>query len=604
MKILGINFGHDASITYIQDGAIKLAIEEEKISRVKQDFGWPAKAVSRIFDQFKIAANDIDVVAFGSCFYTELGENEIKYRFSKKKLDKNKEIIDRITSYLSLSKKKIGAENKETFHESLRSIGFSKARVQFYNHHLSHAASAYYCSPFEPNLVVTCDGIGDAETFNFYAFDPQQGLIVLERLPYRTSVGQFYSAITKLLGFRPTRHEGKITGLAAYGKETALVGAFRKLFYESGSGGLDRFPGDDLNRFWSEYKIKDKLKLTQRINLESSESDVGNDYARRAWVLLHKLETLTKGYSKEEVAYACQLVTEEVIVRETRKVISKYFAGQTVRVALAGGVFANVKVNQNILEMPEVENIFVQPAMGDSGLAMGAAILADLEFRERKVKTSRYQFADTFFGPDYSTSVESFIDDIRNEARVTKMEHPARKIAGLLQANKVIGFWHGSMEWGPRALGRRSMIINTFDRTVNDSVNKRLNRTEFMPFAPSIIDYKINEYIPDYDASCPAADYMTITYQVASEYHQQLQAVVHVDGTARPQVVKKETNPYYYDIIDEFHKLSGCGAIVNTSFNAHEEPIVSEPRFAYQALKDDRIDVLVIDDYLIEIKRA
>ena len=183
------------------------------------------------------------------------------------------------------------------------------------------------------------------------------------------------------------------------------------------------------------------------------------------------------------------------------------------------------------------------------------------------------------------------------------MDAPAKEIAQMLMDNQVVGFWHGTMEWGPRALGRRSMILNTFDRTVNDSVNKRLNRTEFMPFAPSIIDYMMETYIPSYKKDCPAADYMTVTYDVDPKYHDQLQAVVHVDGTARPQAVKKETNPYYYEIIDEFYKLSGCGAIVNTSFNAHEEPIVSGPEVAYKALKEDRIDSLVIDNYLILVKK-
>ena len=155
------------------------------------------------------------------------------------------------------------------------------------------------------------------------------------------------------------------------------------------------------------------------------------------------------------------------------------------------------------------------------------------------------------------------------------------------------------MEWGPRALGRRSIILNTFDRTVNDTINKRLNRTEFMPFAPSVIDNAAPRYFPRYNPECPAADYMTITYDVAPEYHKLLQAVVHVDGTARPQIVRRDTNPYYYDILDEFQRQTGCGAIVNTSFNVHEEPIVSTPQSAYKALKEKRIDVLVLEDYLI-----
>jgi carbamoyltransferase len=261
-----------------------------------------------------------------------------------------------------------------------------------------------------------------------------------------------------------------------------------------------------------------------------------------------------------------------------------------------------VRINQMIYEMDEVENVFIQPAMGDSGLSLGAAILADITLNKRDPNSAQYKFTHTYLGPEYDNDVAAFNESIKHEAVVTKMEQPAKEIAQMMKDNQVVGFWHGSMEWGPRALGRRSMILNTFDRTVNDSVNKRLSRTEFMPFAPSVIDYMVKTYIPSYDSSCPAGDYMTITYDVAPEHHEQLQAVVHVDGTARPQVVKKETNPFYYEIIDEFYKLTGCGAIVNTSFNAHEEPIVSTPEAAYKALKEDRIDVLVLDDYKITIK--
>jgi carbamoyltransferase len=255
-----------------------------------------------------------------------------------------------------------------------------------------------------------------------------------------------------------------------------------------------------------------------------------------------------------------------------------------------------------IYELSAVSNVFVQPAMGDSGLAIGAAILADIE-KNGLSKLDNYKFTDTYIGPDYTNEIEDFLHSIRNECEIELMDNAPMKIAEMLRDNYVIGFWQGSMEWGPRALGKRSMILNTFDRTVNDSVNKRLSRTEFMPFAPSIIDYMMKTYIPNYNETCPAADYMTITYDVKKEFHELLQAVVHVDGTARPQSVSKKTNPYYYDIIDQFYKLTGCGAIVNTSFNAHEEPIVSTPQSAYKALKEDRIDVLVLDQYLIKYNK-
>lgn len=603
MNIIGINFGHDAAATLIKNGKVIRSIEEEKISRVKQDFGWPKHALEVILKQSGLTPADIDVVAVGGNIYQEIGANEIRYRFNKSKGTKNREYIDRVMAYVGLSGERFSEKNKGIFAEEIKALGFSKAKVEFYNHHLCHAAGAYFCSPFTPDVTITCDGQGDGESFNFYAFDPSRGLSPIVINGQEVSVGAFYSCITQLLGFRPTRHEGKITGLAAYGKQGKLEDEFLNLFAYDEKGNLTRFPFNQVDEYWKKYNLESELKLTHKINLQTSESLVGVDYTKRYEILKARIAEISKGYTKEDIAYACQKVAEKIVVNETRRVLEKHYAGKKVTVGLAGGVFANVRINQMIYEMPEVSNVFVQPAMGDSGLSIGAAMLADISFAKRDLNTTQYRFTDTYLGPDYNMEVTAFAESIKHEAEVTLMDHPAKQIAQMMKDNLVVGFWQGSMEWGPRALGKRSMILNTFDRTVNDSVNKRLSRTEFMPFAPSIIDHMMKTYIPSYDPSCPAADYMTITYDVAPEHHEQLQAVVHVDGTARPQAVKKETNPYYYEIIDEFYKITGCGAIVNTSFNAHEEPIVSTPESAYKALKEDRIDVLVLDHYKITMKK-
>lgn len=603
MNIIGINFGHDAAATLIRDGKIIQSIEEEKISRVKQDFGWPKHALRVILKQSGLAPQDIDIVAIGGCIYQELGANEIKFRFNKSRASKRQEYVDRVLSYVGLSGNRFSEKNKLVFEKEIYALGFVKAKVKFYNHHLCHAATAQYCAPYNPDVTITCDGQGDGECFNFYVSDIEKGLIPITVNGYQVSIGAFYSCITQLLGFRPTRHEGKITGLAAYGKPSVLEEQFSKLFAYNDKNELTRFPFNQVDEYWEKYNLQANLKLTHKINLQTSESNTGVDYAKRYEILKTKIAELIEGWSKEDVAYACQKVAERMVINETRRVLKQYFNNKTVAVSLAGGVFANVRINQMIYEMPEVSNIFVQPAMGDSGLSLGSAILADIEFNNRKEDVSNYKFTNTYLGPNYDKEINAFLNEIADEAFVVKMAQPSKEIAQMMKDNLVVGFWHGSMEWGPRALGKRSMILNTFDRTVNDSVNKRLSRTEFMPFAPSIIDYKIKTYIPSYDPLCPAADYMTVTYDVAQEFHEELQAVVHVDGTARPQVVKRETNPYYYDIIDEFYKLTGCGAIVNTSFNAHEEPIVSTPQSAFKALMEDRIDVLVLSDYKITMKR-
>jgi carbamoyltransferase len=601
MIIIGINFGHDAAVAIIRNGKVLAAIEEEKVSRIKQDFGWPRNSLKRLLAEHSIKPSEVDAIVMATEVTHNLGKAEVKYRFTKERIDKNIEYLNRITNYFGLPISKPGNDNGELIKKLIKAEGFVNARFLRFNHHLAHAASAFYVSPIDLSLVITSDGHGGRSSFNFYKVG-SQGLEVIRENDYTTSVGLFYSSITRLLGFRATRHEGKITGLAAYGKSGPLLQKFRNLFFYE-NGRLCRFPHNDLEMWWKKLKIISKLNFSSRINLKTSESDLSIDYARRGQVLLSWLKENTIGYSKEDIAFACQKVAEEETVKELEIVLNKNFNGQNISVGLAGGVFANVRINQRIYESKGVSNIFVQPAMGDSGLAIGLAMLADMELTGKPKDVRNYVIKDTYLGPDYSKELHSFIEGIKGEAIVRKMDEPAKEIAQMLMDNQVVGFWHGSMEWGPRALGRRSMILNTFDRTVNDSVNKRLNRTEFMPFAPSIIDYMMETYIPSYKKDCPAADYMTITYDVDPKYHDQLQAVVHVDGTARPQAVKKETNPYYYEIIDEFYKLSGCGAIVNTSFNAHEEPIVSGPEVAYKALKEDRIDSLVIDNYLIFVKK-
>lgn len=602
MLILGINFSHDSSVCILKDGKILAAIEEEKVSRIKQDFGWPRNAINRLFEEYRLNKKDVSIIAFDEEIPCALGKDEILYRFTKKSSKKNLEYINRITSYLNIGGRKIGEKSKSTIKEQIKSEGFTNAHITFYNHHLSHAASAYYAAPINANLIITSDGHGGKSSFNFYT-PTERGLELLKENDYKASIGAFYSMVTKLLGFRPTRHEGKVTGLAAFGKPTDLVEKFDTLFrYRNNK--LSRFPHDRLEEYWEQFGLEKMLKLSEKINLKESSDDISSDYARRSMVLLAWLEKETINYSKEDIAFACQAVAEKITLQEVKNVIQHYYKDQEVICALAGGVFANVRINQKIYELEEVKNIFIQPAMGDSGLALGNAILADIEFRSRDSYSRAYKFDHTFLGPDYSKDLKKYIANFGHENILSrKMANPSKEIANLLVENKIVGFWQGSMEWGPRALGRRSIILNTFDKTVNDTLNKRLNRTEFMPFAPVVLDTMAKTYFPNYSTEVPAAEYMTITYDTDERFHDILQATVHVDGTARPQIAYKDKTPLYYEILEEFYKITGCGALVNTSFNAHEEPILSSPDTAIRALQSNRIDFLVMEDYLFFLKQ-
>ena len=598
MIILGINFGHNSSICILKDGIIIAAIEEEKVSRIKNDFFWPRNAIDRLFYEHKIQYTDIDIISIQEDTPSLVGSDNINYRLSKNIFFLYKDFLNRLTSYLGITKRKSFYDNK-SFEKKIINLGFKNAKILFFDHHLSHAASAFYTSPFHSDLVVTCDGFGGEDSFNFYV-PKDDGLGLIKRNDYTVSVGQFYSMITVLLGFKPNRHEGKITGLAAFGKKTELLDKFKKLWKYDGDN-LERFPfNEDNNRIISIYK---KLSLRNKINIEQCGNDILNHYTKNNFILLEWLKYETKGYSKEDIAYACQKISEDIILDEIRNVAQKYFKGKSIKLSMAGGVFANVRINQLIYELNFIENIFIHPAMADSGLALGNSILAYFSQKDINKSNNLFRINDTYLGPNYSNDLLNFIEKFSdNNINFRKMKNPSSEVAKLLFQNKIVGFWSNRLEWGPRALGARSILLNTFDKSVNDSLNERLNRTEFMPFAPVVLDFMAKEYFPKYDPNIPAADYMTITYDTAKKYHSQLQAVVHVDGTARPQVIKRETNMYYYDILNEFYKLSGCAALVNTSFNAHEEPILSNPQTAISALKNNRIDILIMDDYIFSLK--
>lgn len=601
MKItLGINFGHDSAACLIKDGIIVNAIEEEKMSRIKQDIGWPRLAIDRILLEQKIKREDVNIISLENVFPTQLGKYEILYRFSKNKFYKYLEYFDRIFQFLFNHERINKESNLKLIKKLIKKQGFRSVKIEYHDHHKSHAASAFYTAPFISDLVITSDGRGGLSSFNFYNVK-NNGLNLLHSNSYKESVGVFYSNVTEILGFRANRHEGKITGLAAFGKKTELVSNFKSLFKQT-ENGLSRYPfDDDISNEWLKSKIKISLSLSEKINLMTSSSNLSKDYGMRNLLLKEKMQKMCIGYSKEDIAYACQKIAEDVTIDEFLRICEMYNLS-SINVSLAGGVFANVRLNQLIYETSEVDNIFIHPAMNDSGIALGNAILSDLKLSNKSLLNNSYQIQHTLLGANYDNEFLNFIKNFNEPSiKFKKMKSPASDIAELLYDNKIIGLWHNIMEWGPRALGSRSIILNTFDKQVNQSLNDRLNRTEFMPFAPVVLDYKAKEYFPKYDDNVPAAKYMTLTYDTKEQYHELLQATVHVDGTARPQIISREDSSFYYDILNNFNKISNCGALVNTSFNAHEEPILSSPETAINALKNNRVDFLVMENYLFYI---
>jgi carbamoyltransferase len=592
MTILGINCGHDASICLIQNGVVICAIEEEKISRQKSEIGFPLKALQYIIKKHDLKSQTIDVIAIPDVPYYFKSRLELQYRFTKKKVFRRLEQLRRFATYFHLLPN-ISLENNRFYFENLvrKQIGSPETKIIYYNHHLAHAASAYYTAPFKADLCITCDGRGEEAAFNFYLPNKNNDDLVLTRMNgHETSVGQVYSAVTTFLGFKANRHEGKIMGLAATGKPTALVEDFNALFFYKNAQ-LHRLPNKD--KFVA-------LSLRNKISFKTAIIGMGRDYALNTAWLNNWLTEKTKGFDPADIAYALQKMTEDVVLAEIQSFLCQYktVLPSIVKIALAGGVFANVRLNQLLFELPEVENIFIQPAMSDAGLSLGAAILAERSYSPN----FKYAFNDSYIGAAFFDDIPHFINQIASEFIVQHLADAPSVIADLLAKDTIVGFYNGQMEWGPRALGNRSIIANPFRKEINNELNRRLNRTEFMPFAPSVLDSVADEYLENYDPHCPASDYMTMTYALKKKYHTPLQAIVHVDGTCRPHIVHEAINPYYHAVLQAFYEKTGYGAIVNTSFNVHEEPIVATPYQALRALKDKRIDVLIVENYLISLK--
>ncbi len=436
-------------------------------------------------------------------------------------------------------------------------------------HHAAHAASAYYCSGFAKAMVVTIDGVGDCLSATVYSGLGAELTRVAHYFYNECPLGANYEVLTGLLGFNPDRHCGKITGLSARGRENpACVEAVRCFFEQSWRRGrknwFDRLHDEDETRVLQELR-----GLRQKI---------------------------FGAFSQEDLAWAIQDETEKLVM----SLIAKY-APADVRntdLCLAGGVFANVRVNQKVKEMG-FRQVFVQPAMDDGGLSLGAA-LYHLGM-EHGVPPKRLDHC--FLGPAFDeAAMEEAIQ--RRGLAYERVDNIHYAIAQLVEDGFVVARFDGAMEFGPRALGNRSILYHTIDPTVNTWLNKRLARTEFMPFAPATLKEKAHRCYVGLEGCEHTAEFMTITFDCTPEMKRTSPAVVHVDGTARGQLVDSRVNPGFHEILREYHKSTGIPSLVNTSFNMHEAPIVATPDDAVTSYLDGRLDCLAMGPFLVRAKDA
>jgi len=554
---------NETSVSLVKDGVLSTCIAEERLSRIKLDGRFPAKAITKVLDNEGITISDVDTVAVP---FLHPAKSNYKYLKSAWKTYFDTGIF---------LKKQIKDFSWYTLYDSIKkprnlkhTINGKEFTLELYDHHKCHAAGAFYCSPFETALVVTLDGGGDGLDGSVYVGEGTT-LTRLFELPHFQSPGTMYSAITSDLGFKRHRHEGKITGLAAYGN-------------------------NDLIRLGLDNLLKFDPKKRRFVSKSIAEHHKNKDLSEKSKFFYPLLEE----YGREDLAAAAQKILEIEVVRfvQTGLDLAKKKGYNIDKVCLAGGVFANVKLNQHIYNIEGVDNVFIYPAMGDDGLSGGAALLSYYERPEVKTKKTA-EIQEIYKGVAFDNdAIKAALD--KANLNYTYHEDVEKEIANLLHQSKIVGRFNGNMEYGPRALGNRSIIGAPFDPSINDWLNKKLNRTEFMPFAPSINVEHAKDYFIGYENEHLAADFMTITYDVYPEQIEKIPAVVHIDKTARPQVVRKTTNPSYHRIIDEFYKLSGVPVVLNTSFNIHEQPIVCTPEDAIAGFLEGKLDVLAIGNFI------
>jgi carbamoyltransferase len=567
MVVLGIHDGKDAGVALLDGGRVLFAANEERYSRRKLHFGFPALALDRMFRHTGIRLQDIQAVTVGfeamvedsGAAYDYSGEPRLRQKvYSAMTRSLGPLMNTDLAAFGSLQLMKLMSRNKAELRHQVSLAGI-QAPIHFMNHHRCHAASAYYMCGKDPALVVTSDGGGDGISGG--VFIGRNGRLENKAsFSKLNSAGVFWEIITQLCGFNPERHGGKITGLAAYadGKEAYRV--LSELFgYCARTGGLE-------NR--GQRAFRDAFEL---------------------------MRERTGRFGIEELSSGAQRILDEAFVETVRDAVERYGIRD---VALAGGTFANVRTNLRIREVPGVESVFIFPHMGDGGIALGSALLYHAQHEPLPVA----ELPHLFWGDEWSEA------QIRAEVEATpgihseRLDDPAEEIAAALARKHVVGIFHGRMEFGPRALGHRSIIAEPTDRTMMDWLNKRLARTEFMPFAPIILEEEAPRYFEDFAGSAYPSRFMTTCLRCTALCRERAAGVVHLDCTARPQTVNREIDGYVHRALTRYQAKTGLPLAINTSFNKHEEPIVGSPADALGELRRGAVDVLFLDRFRVTVR--
>ena len=559
MNILGFNSTHDASAALVRDGEVVCAVEEERYSRKKHHYGLPVRAIEACLKVGGIGWGDLDHAAF----YWNPKKGLFPFAFH---------VLRHLPRSLAYFDHQPGIWKRFLrLPDELREEHGFKGRFHFLDHHGNHIASSFWPSPFDEAAALSVDGTGEWATTVMARMKVGEPMEVYETCSYPHSLGKLWETVTQYLGFRPNSGEGKVMGLGPYGRPD-LVEQFQDLVRPRGGGRFKLNPRYFDFHLGRERKYSDLFVKTFGPP-RAPESEIERRH--------------------EDVAFALQAVTEGYLLRMARALHER--CGLT-RLVMSGGVSLNSVANGRLQRETPFEEIFIQPSAGDAGAALGAALRVWHDVLGNGAK-GRWRMVNACLGPEYG---EEEMRAALTEAGLAfrKVEDAPAEAARRLAEGKILGWYQGRMEYGPRALGNRSILADPRNPETKDILNARVKHREgFRPFAPAVPAERAEEFFETGGAEAP---YMLKVFDVRPEKRDVIPSITHVDGSARVQTVRREQNERYYDLITKFGEITGVPVVLNTSFNVRGEPIVNTPKEAVECYLGTEMDGLILGDLLTE----
>lgn len=565
MKILGIWDGHDSGACIVENGVIKVAINEERLTRKKLDICFPYQSINTCLSYLDLKPNDIDAIAICGTQFSRILARQFPfldrnfYYLRRRKIPKP--FLERQRRYLKYFLARYNAPYlkglvKWQVRNKLEKVGFQNPNIFIIDHHLAHAASAIFTSGFEKSLCITLDGVGDglSGTINIYNGSNIERIASFSE---RDSLGLFYEEVTTILGFRELEDEGKVMAIADYSYPIP----------DSKNSLIDFFEVNGI-------KIKSKYGTIKRFR---------------------ELDKIKWQTPLEKFAYMAQKTLERKVTALFQNAIEEV---KIYDVCFAGGVASNIKLNRTLRLYSGAKNLFVFPHMGDGGLAVGAALY--LAFLKENIKPKRID--NLYWGIDFTQEeIENELKNFSNRIEFEKVDNPSKTAADLLLKNNYVFWFQGRMEYGPRALGARSILAPADSQEIKDKLNISVKEREwFQPFCPTILEEDAQEIFEDY-SGLPDR-FMTMGYMLKPKYKKIYSPIANVDGSARPQLLGSE-NPIYRELLGYIKKEKGIGIVLNTSFNIHGQPIVCSPKDAIEVMIQTKTDYMVIGSFLVKLKK-